>query len=255
MDLQREYLKALGASYFVPRFVLPGAAPSSQAPLPVAEARVDVAPIDEAQLTAESPAAVTAPLEEREAPPALSAEHRPAMPVLEDSAAAKSREERREAQASTESPDVSFQAALVDTGIGLLMVAPSPSEGLDAGAKRLMANIARALAVHQGTANHLAFAAADFAWPMAKVPGLKMDAAAARDAFSASLRSRSDKHGLRCILLFGAELAPYVDADLLGAGARFLNTASVTELMQDATAKAVLWQALRSLPPLSDVTP
>ena len=238
--LRQSYLRAMGLPLYVPRFVLPGAAPS-----PVVETEEDAAqpavgaPAPESQQTCqptrpsdESGRAARQALGElTEAPVVAVPRNKPVERGVEGRAAAPC-----------------FQASLVDAGIGLRMVADVSSGPLAPEARKLMANIARAVATHWQRIEQLAFSASNFEWPLVKVPGISQGAEEARDALSARLVSADADAGIHLVLLFGDNLQDYISAEYLAAhNARLLQTVDAEQMLGNADHKAALWAELRAI--------
>lgn len=243
MDARRAYLDSLGIRYYVPRFVLPGARASVAAPV-VEEAAPAVAHVD-IVLPQSMPAEPGATSVQQLQPVAARLK-----PDFAELGLAESKVPTPPQQAAGTEPEqaVTFKASLVDTGIGLLMVAPVDGQQLDPAGKRLMANIARACAQHCGRAADLSFSASDFIWPMHNIAAIRQDLPAAREAFSASVLARIEARPGRVLLVFGETLTSYLDAPLLQQHQIVMvGAAPLPELQQRPDAKASLWQALKAL--------
>ncbi|MGB1541978.1 MAG: hypothetical protein ACPHBL_00490 [Spongiibacter marinus] len=242
-ELQHAYLKAMGLPLYVPRFCLPGAKPSvraeyAQAPEPPRDA------------VAES----KQPLETG-APNIDTASARRALGELtasKDSPAEKPVEKRSATAATAEterSTALRFTASLVDSGIGIRFLADCSNSDLSPASKRLVANIARAMARHWQREQQLSLSATVFDWPIVKVPGLLTGEEEAREALSAYLiAQRGSTVTANVVIVFGDSLRPYVDGDYLAAhSAKLIQAPSVEVLQTRPGAKAELWAALRAV--------
>lgn len=238
-QLSRLYLQAMGLPLYVPRFVLPGAAPSSQG---------DFAALDEPPLPAEQQQAAVV------AVPAT------AQPVAVDSQAARrslgeleavdsrGREPVSAAPAASAAQGVRFRANLIDTGIGLRLLTDCSEVELRPAEKRLLANISRAVARRWQCDAELALSAERFDWPLVKVPGLLQGADEAREALSARLLARAGERPLRAVLVFGEGMRSYVCREYLGAaGVELIHAPAAQALLDDGRLKAPLWSALRAI--------
>ncbi|MBD2858376.1 hypothetical protein IB286_05080 [Spongiibacter sp. KMU-158] len=258
MANQLAYLERLGISYYVPRFVLPGALPSvalafdtqqeidgqfpSHKELPSHgehPSQGESIPSTEAGANAEAGehardqgrASLSAfvgdkPVAKTEA----SGVDKPVVTAQENTAA------------------VQFKASLVDSGAGILMLAPVSAGPLDNDSKRLLANIAQAAVKHYQLPYELQFNAAHFGWPMHNIPGIEQGLVAAREAFTASVLARLELKPQRLLLVFGDELVAYLDTVLLEQhGVQCVFSEPTAKLLNNPNGKAELWRQLKAI--------
>lgn len=243
-ELQQAYLKAMGVPLYVPRFSLPGAKPSiraeySQPPVP----QYDTVTTEEQ------------PRPETRVPDIDTASARRTLGELTESvdSSAEQPSARRsmtEASPAGEATRVlRFTASLIDSGIGVRFLADCSAADLSPVSKRLVANIARAVARHWQREEQLSLSATVFDWPIVKVPGLLTGEEQARDALSAYLiAERGSTTATNLILVFGDTLSRYVDSGYLAAhSAALIQAPSVADLQASAEAKAELWSALQAV--------
>ena len=239
---RRAYLDAMGIVCYVPRFVLPNAAPSKLCIIPVPQRGVDDDEPGErkAQLELKKPTA-------DRAGQATSAP-RPEMPVFaEDTGLGRASNKKGivEEKAPIKAV-VEFTAYLVGSALGIAFVT---DQNMAAADKRLLANIATAYSRHACGSQDSGLQAGQFRWPVARSNSLNQDAEAARDAFSAHILARAERESLRGLVVFGDGLQTYLDARLLkDEGLGLIATVELSELAGNAAAKAALWRDLKGLP-------
>lgn len=252
-ELRAAYLDALGLPLYVPRYVLPGAAPSRQDDYPCSEV---VAESAGAEL--ELPSA-----EQRGGPEPVArsgGDHREARRELtmltRDGEA--SRGSAKEVAASAASPAPGkqdaqaaprFSASVVDSGIGIRFVADCSAGELAPQAKRLVANIARAMAKHWQREEALALSASIFDWPLVKVPGLLQGEGEAREALTAHLLAATkNTPAIELVVVFGQTLSRFIDPAYLAAhSAQQLSAPDLQTLLDEPSQKALLWSALKAV--------
>ena len=236
--LRQSYLRAMGLPLYVPRFILPGAAPSPAVEIDQPDVNSPAPqPSLEKTLPAQQPVAESG----NAARQALGA-------LTEPVATPASREKPETRRVESHAEALRFHASLIDTGIGLRMVADVSKGPLTPEARKLMAHIARAVAAHWQRAEQLAFSASNFEWPLVKVPGISQGAEEARDALSARLLSTEADAAIHLVLLFGDSLQNFISDDYLSAhNARLLRTVEVEQMLGNADHKAALWAELRAI--------
>ncbi len=243
-ELRQSYLQAMGVALFVPRFVLPGAAPSTRGEYSAPSATA-------AETAQEQSDAATQVPPPAQAAASSVADQQAVRRSLDELSSAPSVDSVKPAAALAESitaPAVRFNASLVDSGIGLRMVADCSDGALSPAQKRLMANISRALARRWRCEADLMLSAANFEWPLVKLPGLLQGGDEAREALSARLLANVGELPLRAVLLFGDSLQKYVCEDYLReGGAVLIQAPALQQLLDDGSLKAPLWSALKAI--------
>ena len=235
--LRQSYLRAMGLPLYVPRFVLPGAAVSPKLPGVVEEAVAAPSDTAAAPAAARRDAAATAELS-RAAREVLTEPVVAPAPVPPSASPV----------AETRAEALRFHASVVDTGMGLRMVADVSNGPLSDPARKLMANIARAVAVHWQCADKLAFSASSFEWPLVKATSIRQGAIDARDALSARVVAEGAGPPIHVVLLFGDSLQTFLNPDYLAAHqARLLCAADAEQMLAHAEHKAALWAQLRAI--------
>lgn len=250
--MQQQYLEAMGVRCYVPRYVLPAALPSRQTVRPAvnhdAVAAQPVAKSDPAPLEARSGSELIGEAERllkreargnaRQALDGLLEGAPPEQPSVQTKPLREAVNEERD--------ECRFKATVVDSGFGLRCVAESSAGPMPLAEKRLLANIARACHRELGVVAPLAMSAEDFNWPLLNIPGWQQDAVAAREALTARL-ARSEAVPLRCVLVFGQSLRPFVSDEVLTSnGVKLIVSEDLTALMADPRLKAHLWAELSS---------
>lgn len=239
--LRQSYLRAMGLPLYVPRFVLPGAAVS-----PKLSGVVEDAVAAPPETPTAAPVAVATP---RDASAAAELSRAAREVLTEPVVATNPLPVPASPTAETRAEVLRFHAAVVDTGIGLRMVADVSDGPLSDEARKLMANIARAVAVHWQCADKLAFSASNFEWPLVKaVTSIRQGAIDARDALSARVVSEGAGPPIHLVLLFGDSLQAFLNSDYLAAHqARLLCAADAEQMLGNADHKAALWAELRAI--------
>lgn len=252
-ELRAAYLDAIGLPVYVPRYVLPGAAPSPQGDYPRAvPAAVEAVATGPAPPVSESGNApqpeARAGLDHRDARRELG------MLTRDDSGGPQARPQPGAAAvpapggASEQAPP-RFSASVIDSGMGIRFLADCSAGELAPPAKRLVANIARAMARHWQCEAALGLSASTFDWPLVKVPGLLRGEGEAREALTAHLLAAvQDAPATQLVVVFGDSLSRFIDANYLAAhSAQLLSAPDLQILLDQPAQKAPLWSALKAV--------
>lgn len=222
-----QYLQAMGIDIYVPRAVLPGAAPSAACAW---DESLFAEPEPEPEPAAPEPAPVAAILER--AIPAEAPRRAPAAPPEP--------EPRRERPAAGAVPR--FALGVVTCDRGLLIVDEAPGAGAArADYLRLLGNVL--FAIGRGGAQ---LGLDVFLWPMARHPQLDQGADAARETCAAYLNKQIQGRAVDTLLLLGDTAATWVP-ETVQRQVRCIRSISAWACLDGADAKRRLWRDLQPL--------